>query len=456
MRWLRQFLDKQTPRFQQGRLRKLFPLFDAADTFLFTAGKVTGQPTHVRDGLDLKRMMGLVVLALTPCVFMACFNTGYQANLGFEQYRNAHTNTAHTKVVVDRVVRTAHKLTAPETTSLQDSTAGESAVLTAEEVLGWRYDLVGEPNSSSFTSNFIHGATYFLPIYLVCMAVGGICEAVFAMIRGHEINEGFLVTGLLFPLTLPASIPLWQVAVGIAFGIIIGKEVFGGTGRNFLNPALTARAFLYFAYPAQISGDQVWNALGSTDGISGATILGDIAGSANRLVGLDTLRDFDFAEHFMGLTQGSMGETSTLCCLIGAVMLISLGIGSWRIMLSVLLGGLGTAFLLGAIASDDSAAMFALNPVQHLVIGGFAFGLVFMATDPVSAAMTNTGKYYYGALIGIVAILIRVINPAYPEGIMLAILFGNVFAPLIDYFVVQRNIHRRKKRWATHQPLEEN
>jgi Na+-transporting NADH:ubiquinone oxidoreductase subunit B len=456
MRWLRQLLDKQAPRFDEGKLKKLRPLYEATDTFLFTPGIVTSGASHVRDGLDTKRLMGLVVLALAPCVFMACFNTGYQANHSYSQYTQT-AQSEQTEPQPDALLLSsdiAATPISPAGTAVGNSLSSAATPISAAELLGWRYWIVGEPNESSFISNFLHGATYFLPIYLVCMAVGGCCEAIFSIIRGHEINEGFLVTGLLFPLTLPASIPLWQVAIGIIFGIVIGKEVFGGTGRNFLNPALTARAFLYFAYPAQISGDKVWNALGATDGISGATILGDVAASGNRLDGLATLSSFNLSEHFIGFTLGSMGETSTLCCLIGAVLLIAMGIGSWRIMLSVLLGGLGTACLLGFFGGDNSAAMFAMGPLQHLVVGGFAFGLVFMATDPVSAAMTASGKYYYGALIGVMAILIRVVNPAYPEGMMLAILFGNVFAPLIDYFVVQRNIGRRKQLWATQSPVE--
>jgi len=453
MHWLRQLLDKQAPRFDEGKLKKLRPLYDATDTFLFTPGIATSGASHVRDGLDTKRLMGLVVLALAPCVFMACFNTGYQANLSYSHYAQS-SQSELTESQPDALLLSSDATATPINPEVADSPSSASTAISASDLLGWRYWIVGEPDPSSFISNFLHGATYFLPIYLVCMVVGGCCEAIFSIIRGHEINEGFLVTGLLFPLTLPASIPLWQVAIGIAFGIVIGKEVFGGTGRNFLNPALTARAFLYFAYPAQISGDKVWNALGATDGISGATILGEVAASGNRVGGLDTLSSFNLSEHFIGFTLGSMGETSTLCCLIGAVLLIAMGIGSWRIMLSVLLGGLGTACFLNVLGGNNSAAMFAMNPLQHLVVGGFAFGLVFMATDPVSAAMTTAGKYFYGALIGVMAILIRVVNPAYPEGIMLAILFGNVFAPLIDYFVVQRNIGRRKRRWATQNPLE--
>ena len=456
MRWLRQLLDKQAPRFDEGKLKKLRPLYEATDTFLFTPGIVTSGASHVRDGLDTKRLMGLVVLALAPCVFMACFNTGYQANHSYSQYTQT-AQSEQTESQPDALLLSsdiAATPISPADTAVDDSLSSAATTISASELLGWRYWIVGEPDESSFISNFLHGATYFLPIYLVCMAVGGCCEAIFSVIRGHEINEGFLVTGLLFPLTLPASIPLWQVAIGIIFGIVIGKEVFGGTGRNFLNPALTARAFLYFAYPAQISGDKVWNALGATDGISGATILGDVAASGNLDNGLQVLSSFNLSEHFLGFTLGSMGETSTLCCLMGAVLLIAMGIGSWRIMLSVLLGGLGTACLLKLLGGGNSAAMFAMGPLQHLVVGGFAFGLVFMATDPVSAAMTTKGKYFYGTLIGVMAILIRVVNPAYPEGMMLAILFGNVFAPLIDYFVVQRNVGRRKQRWAAHSPVE--
>jgi len=277
---------------------------------------------------------------------------------------------------------------------------------------------------------------------------------IFSVVRKHEINEGFLVTGLLFPLTLPPTIPLWQVALGVSFGVVLGKEVFGGTGKNFLNPALTARAFLYFAYPAQISGDRVWTA---ADGFSGATPLGalanadpkalaaatDIEAAATEAIGVD------WWDAFYGFIQGSMGETSTLACLIGAGILCATGIGSWRIMVSVLAGGMGMAALFCYVWSSDTNSMFAMSPMWHLVTGGFAFGLVFMATDPVSAAMTNTGKWIYGGLIGVMTVLIRVINPAYPEGIMLAILFGNVFAPLIDYFVVQANIKRRLARSGT-------
>ena len=427
MKWLRKILDSQAPLFEEkGKLEKLYPLYEAADTFLYTPGETTRGPSHVRDALDLKRMMSIVVLALLPCVIMACYNTGYQASLGASSYI-ASTNA---------------------------QAGGESYDSAIQSALGWRSLIAGLPSPDSFWGNLLLGATYFLPVYIVCMTAGGICEVLFSIIRKHEVNEGFLVTGLLFPLTLPPSIPLWQVAVGIIFGVVIGKEVFGGTGRNFLNPALTARAFLYFAYPAQSSGDKVWNAFGNVDGISGATVLGNVAALPNKAEAVKYLQDFDYANYGFGFCMGSMGETSTLFCALGAFVLVLTGIGSWRIMLSVLLAGLATASAVHFSSGDSNAAMFAMTPIQHLLVGSFAFGLVFMATDPVSASMTNVGKYVYGGLIGFLVIMIRVINPAYPEGMMLAILVGNVFAPLIDYFVTQRNINRRLHRWAQNAQVE--
>ena len=427
MKWLRKILDSQAPLFEEkGKLEKLYPLYEAADTFLYTPGETTRGPSHVRDALDLKRMMSIVVLALLPCVIMACYNTGYQASLGASNYI-ASTNA---------------------------QAGGESYDSAIQSALGWRSLIAGLPSPDSFWGNLLLGATYFLPVYIVCMTAGGICEVLFSIIRKHEVNEGFLVTGLLFPLTLPPSIPLWQVAVGIIFGVVIGKEVFGGTGRNFLNPALTARAFLYFAYPAQSSGDKVWNAFGNVDGISGATVLGNVAALPNKAEAVKYLQDFDYANYGFGFCMGSMGETSTLFCALGAFVLVLTGIGSWRIMLSVLLAGLATASAVHFSSGDSNAAMFAMTPIQHLLVGSFAFGLVFMATDPVSASMTNVGKYIYGGLIGFLVIMIRVINPAYPEGMMLAILVGNVFAPLIDYFVTQRNINRRLHRWARNAQVE--
>jgi Na+-transporting NADH:ubiquinone oxidoreductase subunit B len=427
MKWLRKILDSQAPLFEEkGKLEKLYPLYEAADTFLYTPGETTRGPSHVRDALDLKRMMSIVVLALLPCVIMACYNTGYQASLGASSY------IASTNAIA----------------------GGESYDSAIQSTLGWRSLVAGLPSPDSFWGNLLLGATYFLPVYIVCMTAGGICEVLFSIIRKHEVNEGFLVTGLLFPLTLPPSIPLWQVAVGIIFGVVIGKEVFGGTGRNFLNPALTARAFLYFAYPAQSSGDKVWNAFGNVDGISGATVLGNVAALPNKAEAVKYLQDFDYANYGFGFCMGSMGETSTLFCALGAFVLVLTGIGSWRIMLSVLLAGLATASAVHFSSGDSNAAMFAMTPIQHLLVGSFAFGLVFMATDPVSASKTNVGKYIYGGLIGFLVIMIRVINPAYPEGMMLAILVGNVFAPLIDYFVTQRNINRRLHRWAQNAQVE--
>ncbi len=400
MKFLRNFLDTLEPNFTHGgKLEKLYPLYEAIDTFLYTPGEVSQGQTHVRDALDLKRMMITVVAALGPCILMALFNTGYQANLAME-------NLGVTSV---------------------DSWRG-----TVIEWLGIGY------NPSNILANFVHGALYFIPIFLVCNIAGGLTEATFSIIRKHEINEGFLVTGMLFPLTLPPTIPLWQVAVGIIFGVIFGKEVFGGTGKNFLNPALTARAFLYFAYPAQLSGDAIWTAV---DGFSGATALGLAAADGMGAV----YQQYDWLSCFLGTIQGSMGETSTLACLLGAGVLILTGIGSWRIMLSCSVGALVTSALLYSIGSDTNP-MFGMPPIWHFLVGGLSFGIVFMATDPVSASFTNKGKWFYGFLIGFMAILIRVINPAFPEGIMLAILFGNVFAPLIDYYVVNANIKRRKDR----------
>ena len=435
MKFLRNLLDNMHPLFDKGgKLQKLYPLYEAGDTFLFTPGHVTRGLTHIRDAIDLKRMMTMVVVALVPCVLMAFWNTGYQANLAIEKMLAAGV----------------------------------------EPYLDWHHQLhallgLGH-NSTNFLDNFVYGAIYFLPVYVVCMTAGGLSEVVFSCIRGHEVNEGFLVTGLLFPLTLPPDIPLWQVAIGIMFGVIIGKEIFGGTGRNFLNPALTARAFLYFAYAGQISGDRVWTAAsyvtdGRVDGYSGATALGQLgqlkmADMAKHAPPLNTAVDslqyiastggemsISWWSAFLGTIPGSMGETSVLACLIGAVILIATGIGSWRIMAGVCIGALAFSSLLYIVGSDTNP-MFQVPPWWHFVLGGFAFGTVFMATDPVSASMTETGKWFYGGLIGAMTILIRAINPAFPEGIMLAILFGNVFAPLIDYFVVQANIKRRAARYA--------
>jgi Na+-transporting NADH:ubiquinone oxidoreductase subunit B len=297
---------------------------------------------------------------------------------------------------------------------------------------------------ASFVSNFVHGLVYYLPILVVTYVGGFIWEGLFAWKRGHEVNEGFFVTGILFSLTLPPTIPLWLVFLGISFGVVIGKEVFGGTGKNFLNPALVGRAFLFFAYPAYMSGDAVWAAV---DNFSGATSL-IVAKLADPAVGAVATLDqagIQWMDTFLGFTPGSIGETSTLAIMIGAVGLLLTRVASWRIMAGVVAGMVGSVLMFNAIGSDTNA-MFALPWYWHLTIGGFAFGVVFMATDPVSAAMSDSGKWIYGIVIGFMVAMIRVVNPAYPEGMMLAILFGNLMAPTIDYFVLQANIRRRLAR----------
>ncbi len=437
MKWLRNLLDKVEPHFLKGgKLEKLYPLYEANDTFIYSPDTVAEENTHVRDALDTKRMMTMVVVALIPAVLMSWYNTGYQSNKIIEQ-----------------------------TAAASDSTFAAS-------LSGWRYTVmnivgVSYTEAGDFYKNFtgfdigrilqcmFHGLLFFLPMYIVTMVFGGLCEVIFSIIRGHEVNEGFLVTGLLFPLTLPPDTPLWQVAIGIMFGVVFAKEIFGGTGTNFLNVALTARAFLYFSYAPQMSGDQVWTAV---DGYSGATALGAIANDEAGNTVTDIVANISgqaggvemdagsmtWLDAFWGNIHGSIGETSTFCCLIGAVILILTRIGSWRIMAGVVLG---MTFLSGIfwLAPNESAA-YNIPPWWHLVLGGFAFGTVFMATDPVSASMTETGKWIYGFLIGFVTVMVRSMNIGFPEGIMLAILFGNVFAPTIDYFVIEANIKRRLAR----------
>ena len=402
MKVLRDLLDQAEPLFHKGgRLEKFYALYEAADTFLYTPGRVTEGPTHVRDGIDLKRTMITVVAALVPCIFMAMWNTGYQINLAMQQV-GAATTGEWRGIIID--------------------------------ILGIGY------NPSNPLANVFHGFLYFFPVFLVCNMVGGLWEGLFAMVRKHEINEGFLVTGMLFPLTLPPTIPLWQVAIGISFGVVLGKEVFGGTGKNFLNPALTGRAFLYFAYPVEITGDAVWVAV---DGFTFATPLGAAAADGMAAV----TNTVTWTQAFLGTIPGSMGETSTLACLIGAAILIAARVGSWQIIASMTVATVACAELLHAIGSDTNP-MFQMNAAWHLVLGGYAFGCVYMATDPVSATMTPAGRWVYGALIGLMTVLIRVINPAFPEGVMLAILFGNVFAPAIDHVAIQANIKRRLVRTA--------
>ncbi|MCB1056350.1 MAG: NADH:ubiquinone reductase (Na(+)-transporting) subunit B [Acidobacteria bacterium] len=408
MKGLRALLDRQGKLFHKGgKLEKLFPLWEAQDTFLYTPGETTHGPSHVRDALDLKRMMITVVIALIPAILMAMYNTGFQA--------------------AKAIANGAAPLDSWQTT-LFLRLMGEKAL-----------------DPSNVLACFVHGAFYFIPVLLVAFIFGGGCESLFAIIRKHDINEGYLVTGFLFPLTLPPTIPLWQVALGALFGVVIGKEIFGGTGMNILNPALVSRAFLFFAYPGQISGDAVWIAAKtSADGYSGATWLAEAAvhGPAALASGAVTWWDA-----FIGLIPGSMGETSAAACLFGAIVLVVTGVGSWRILLGVFAGSIGTAMLLNAVGSDTNP-LFAVPFWWHLVLGGWAFGTVFMATEPVTASHSKVGMYWYGLFTGILAILIRVVNPAYPEGMMLAILFMNLFAALIDHFVVQANIKRRRARYA--------
>lgn len=396
----RQFLDSIEPHFTKGgKFEKYYGLYEMVDTFIYTPADVTRGRTHVRDGNDLKRTMTFVVIATFFCILMAMYNTGYQANLAMEAMGIAKAD-------------------------------------------GWRSIpmMVFGYNPMNPLSNLVHGALYFLPIYITTLAVGGIWEVLFATVRGHEVNEGFLVSSMLYTLIMPPDMPLWQVALGISFGVVIGKEVFGGTGKNFLNPALTGRAFLYFAYPASISGDSVWVAV---DGYTAATPLGLAANGGLAAV----TEHYSWMQTFFGFEPGCLGETSTLAILIGAAFLLYTRVASYRIMAGVFLGMLATSLLFNTIGSDSNP-MFALPWYWHLTMGGFAFGMVYMATDPVSAAMTNTGRWIFGALVGVMTVLIRVVNPAFPEGIMLAILFSNMFAPTIDYFVIQANISRRKKRHA--------
>jgi Na+-transporting NADH:ubiquinone oxidoreductase subunit B len=397
---LRSFIESLEPHFTKGgRFEKMYPLYEAIDTGLYSPPSVTNNTAHVRDGIDLKRIMITVWLCCFPAMFFGMWNLGFQANNALDSMGIA-------------------------------------------EIEGWRgaiISLIAGYDATSIWDNLIFGATYFLPIYAVTFIVGGFWEVLFATVRGHEVNEGFFVTSILFALICPPDIPLWQVALGITFGVVIGKEIFGGTGKNFLNPALTGRAFLFFAYPAQISGDAVWTAV---DGFSGATPLGLAAlGGVGEIIG----NGVTWFDAFSGTIQGSIGETSTIAILIGGAVLLVMGIASWRIVLGVMIGMVGLSTVFNLIGSDSNA-MFALPWYWHLVVGGFAFGMIFMATDPVSASMTNVGKYFFGALIGVMVVLIRVVNPAFPEGMMLAILFANLFAPLIDHFVVQANIKRRVAR----------
>ena len=378
MKFLRDILDNIKPHFEKGgRLQKMYPAFDAFETFLFVPGHTTNSGTHIKDAIDLKRTMVIVILCMIPCILFGMWNIGYQ-------YYNA---------------------------------LGETA---------------------SLLDNFFFVFWKFLPLLIVSYGVGLSVEFAFAVYRGHQVNEGYLVTGMLIPLIMPVDVPLWMLAISVIFAVVIGKEVFGGTGMNILNPALTARAFLFFAYPSKMSGDKVWVHAAEVDGHSGATILGDLASSYEWNSLLWTVSDA-----FWGFVPGSIGETSFFAIMLGGLLLILSGVGSWRIILTTFIGGYFMAYLFNIWGSN---ALMSTPAHIHLLIGGFAFGAVFMATDPVSAAQTNLGKYIYGFLVGVLAILIRVFNPAYPEGMMLAILFMNVFAPLIDHYVIQSNIKKRLNR----------
>ncbi|MGF7410403.1 NADH:ubiquinone reductase (Na(+)-transporting) subunit B [Providencia alcalifaciens] len=409
---LKNLFEKYEHQFEPGgKLAKFYPLYEAVVTVFYTPGTVTKGRSHVRDTIDLKRMMILVWLAVFPAMFWGMYNVGNQA------------------------IPALHHLY---------SGAELQQVLASD----WHYSLAQLLGASltpdaGWGSKMLLGAVYFLPIYLVVFLVGGFWEVLFAMIRGHEINEGFFISSILFALIVPPTIPLWQAALGITFGVVVAKEIFGGTGRNFLNPALAGRAFLFFAYPAQISGDLVWTA---ADGFSGATPLSQWAtGGVSSLVNTVTGEPITWMQAFLGNMPGSIGEVSTLMIFIGGAFIIFFRIASWRIVAGVMLGMIAMSYLFNFIGSDTNP-LFAMPWWWHMVLGGFAFGMIFMATDPVSASFTDKGKWAYGILIGVMCVLVRVVNPAYPEGMMLAILFANLFAPLFDYMVVQANIKRRKAR----------
>ena len=379
MKLFKNILSSVKPHFESGgKLEKLYPAYDAFETFLFVPDHTTHKGTHIKDAIDLKRTMAFVVLAMLPCILFGMWNIG-------DQYYRA---------------------------------------LNVE---------------ATFFENLIFGFWKFLPLLIVSYAVGLTVEFAFAISRGHSVNEGYLVSGMLIPLIMPVDVPLWMLAVSVVFAVVIGKEVFGGTGMNILNPALTARAFLFFAYPSYMSGDKVWVHGASVDGYSGETILGALAANTQNWNSLL----WNATDALYGFIPGSVGETSFIAILLGAAILIFSGIGSWRIILFTFLGGYLTALLFNLWGIN---ALMSTPAHIHLIIGGFAFGAVFMATDPVTATQTNQGKIIYGLLVGFFAIVIRVFNPAYPEGMMLAILFMNVFAPLIDHYIIESNIKKRLGR----------
>lgn len=408
---LKLLLEKIEPHFTPGgRYQKWFPLYEAFATLMYTPGTVTRRAAHVRDSVDLKRIMIMVWLSVFPALFWGLYNVGNQT-----------------------IMALGHQ-PAVELTTLLDG--------------HWRFwlaDFLGASldSGAGVYSKMLIGALYFLPIYLTVFIVGGCWEVLFCIVRRHEVNEGFFVTSILFAMIVPPTLPLWQAALGISFGVVIAKELFGGTGKNFMNPALAGRAFLFFAYPAQISGEAVWVPV---DGYSGATALSQwAAGGQHALINNATGQPISWLDAFLGNLPGSIGEVSTLMILLGMLMIVYMRIASWRIIVAVLLGMAATATLFNVIGSETNP-LFAMPWHWHLVLGGFAFGMAFMATDPVSASFTDTGKWCYGLLIGVMVVLIRVVNPAFPEGMMLAILFANLFAPLFDYFVAQANIKRRIAR----------
>ncbi len=399
MKFLEKKVKSMEPIFAKGgKLEKLHYVYDGLATFLFTPATTTKRGAHIRDGVDLKRTMFIVVMALVPALLFGMYNTG------------------HWHMVAE----------------------------------SGNMDL---PYLNDFGAKLLYGLIKVLPMVVVSYAVGLGVEFIFCTIKGHPIHEGFLVSGMLIPLVMPVEVPLWMVAVATIFAVVIGKEVFGGTGMNILNVALTARAFLFFAYPTSMSGDKVWMGGQEADGFSGATFLGDAASLVSdspTVDGATGLMDkFSAMDSFIGIIPGSIGETSVIACLIGAVILIATGVGSLRVMLSFALGGLGMGYLFNLIGPGLGNEYMQIPAYMHLLVGGFAFGAIFMATDPVTAAQTATGKIWYGVFGGMLAVMIRVLNPAYPEGVMLAILFMNVMAPLIDHYVVQMNINRRLKRLKT-------
>lgn len=408
---LKDLFHKMEPAFQKGgKYEKFYILFEAAYTIFYTPGKVTQKDAHVRDAIDSKRMMLIVWLALFPAMFYGMYNVGAQSilALGVGDF---------TQNVTQNVANDWH-----------------FALANAFGVLSQDAGVFGK---------MLIGAIFFLPIYLTIFAVGGFWEVLFAMVRKHEINEGFFVTSILLALIVPPTLPLWQAALATTFGVVVAKEVFGGVGKNFMNPALAGRAFLFFAYPAQISGDLVWTA---ADGFSGATALSQWAvGGQAALKHVATGETITWMDAFLGNIPGSIGEVSTVALMIGAAIIVFARIASWRIIAGVMIGMASMATVFNLIGSDTNP-LFSMPWHWHLVLGGFAIGMFFMATDPVSAAFTNKGKWRYGILIGVMCVIIRVANPAYPEGMMLAILFANLFAPIFDYFVVQANIKRRKAR----------